>query len=369
MQIARAQDAVPPGPPPGYDANGPRAMIGRMIGPGVIVDTREIRNSERRLKASQLFSETQNDGQRPLIVTQSWVTEQPVAEHPLCDGCVDPVASEFLDRATKALAVEFGNGMTFRVTMPHPGQFFEKTCNGPTVCEEMLSHYGGGAMFVEHPAANITAKFIRLGCPCAAAGECTCASHNSCGAECAAAEGAACKCCPCAAEAAVAHEAKCGDEGCEIEDRDILIRHVRHFDQQPEHDPITLMHHIASLVGEKAAAQAALAVRKEADEQIGELFETMAELLADNAALDAKLEAAAEQRKLVEKMAELAVENARLKTHIELAAERAEVARNAAALTLENERLKLHIASIEQKHALAEAARTAARPRNERKQR
>ena len=259
--------------------------------------------------------------------------------------------------------------MTFRVTMPYPGQFFEKACNGPTCCEEMLSHLGGGAMFVEHPAANITAKFIRLGCPCAAAGECTCASQNSCGSECAAAAGSACKCCPCAAEAAVAHEAKCGDEGCEIEDRDILIRHVRHLDQQHEHDPITLMHHIAGLVGERAAAQAALAVRKEADEQFGELFETMAELLADNAALDAKLEAAAEQRKLVEKMAELAIENARLKTHIELAAERAELARNAAAVTLENERLKLRLADLEHKQALADAARTAERPRGERKPR
>ena len=132
---------------------------------------------------------------------------------------------------------------------------------------------------------------------------------------------------------------------------------------------LTQRHHIAGLVGEKAAAQAALAVRKEADEQIGELFETMAELLADNAALDAKLEAAAEQRKLVEKMAELAAENARLKVHVELAAERAEATRSAMALTLENERLKLHLAALEQKQILAEAARTAAKPRGERKAR
>jgi outer membrane protein insertion porin family len=38
--------------------------------PGDIIDTREVRNSERRLKASQLFAGTQNDGEPPRIVIQ-----------------------------------------------------------------------------------------------------------------------------------------------------------------------------------------------------------------------------------------------------------------------------------------------------------
>lgn len=38
--------------------------------PGDIIDTREVRNSERRLKASQLFAGTQNDGEPPRIVVR-----------------------------------------------------------------------------------------------------------------------------------------------------------------------------------------------------------------------------------------------------------------------------------------------------------
>lgn len=220
--------------------------------------------------------------------------------------------------------------------------------------------------FLAEPLAefpiDVTGKFVRSGCACAAAGECVCASQATCGHECAAAKADSSKCCPCADHT---EEATCGEESCEA--TDILIHRTQHIEHLAEHDPLKLMQHIAGLVGEKAAAQAALAVRKEADEQIGELVETMAELLADNAALDAKLEAQteahAEQRKLLEKVADLAAENARLKAHVELAAERAEIARSTAALTLENERLKLRIVELEQKHALAEAARTAAKPK------
>lgn len=38
--------------------------------PGDIIDTREVRNSERQLEASQLFAGTQNDGEPPRIVVR-----------------------------------------------------------------------------------------------------------------------------------------------------------------------------------------------------------------------------------------------------------------------------------------------------------
>jgi hypothetical protein len=208
------------------------------------------------------------------------------------------------------------------------------------------------------PAPHAGVKFVRLGCACTAAtGECHCAGSKACGEDCAAAATDDCRCCPCSATAG----AGCGEDGCEV--KHVEVRQVRRLDDPAEHHPIKLMQHIAGLVGERAAAQAALEVRLEADEQIGEIYEAMAELLADNAALDAKLQAQAEQRKLLEKIADLAAENARLKVHAELATERVEIARSSAALTLENERLKLRLAEVEHKHAVSEATRTAAKPR------
>lgn len=278
-------------------------------------------------------------------------------DHPIFSKL--PLAPGYLHRV---IANENGDIVIRLTRLPHPGDLFEKTCIGPTCCDELFSRYGGGPTVVEHPLANITARFARLGCACAAAGECHCANAN-CGEDCA---GACCKCCPCAAEATVAAEAKCGEAGCGSEAHMLALHQTEHEAEDElaaEYHPLKLMRHIAGLVGEKAAAQAALAVRKEADDQIGELMETMAELLADNAALDAKVEAAAEQRKLLEKVTDLAAENARLKAHVELAAERAEIARSGAALTIENERLKLRVAELEHKHAVAEAARTAAKPK------
>jgi regulator of replication initiation timing len=233
--------------------------------------------------------------------------------------------------------------------------------------QEQVARLGEGRIDFEQMPTNFTTKFLRMGCPCSASGECSCGSKASCGTECAAASQAACKCCPCSGESlGVKHEAKCGEEGCDL--TDVIVKRVQHFDESLP-GPHKLMQQIATLMAEKAAAQAALAVRKEADEQIGEIYEAMAELLADNAALDAKLEAQTEQRKLIEKVSELATENARLKTHIELAAERAAIAHATTALALENEKLKLRLAELEQKHAVAEAARTAGKPRSERKQR
>jgi hypothetical protein len=277
-----------------------------------------------------------------------------IADHPIFSKL--PLAPDYLHRV---LANDKGEIIIHLTKMSHTGEACNKSCSGPACCEETLAHYGCGAAAVEHPTANITARFLRFGCPGVAPGECNGACEaTACGAQCAAAKDDTCKCCPCADRT---DEATCGEENCEV--ANILVQRVQHVDELDEHHPLKLMQHIAGLVGEKAAAQAALAVRKEADDQIGELMETMAELLADNAALDAKLEAAAEQRKLLDKMTDLAAENARLKAHVELTAERVELARNSAALTLENERLKLHVAELEQKHALAEAARTAAKPK------
>jgi hypothetical protein len=293
---------------------------------------------------------------------------------------IDPVAVEFFDRATQALTAEFGNGMRFRVTMQRPDLFTEKACSGSTCDEEVLTRFFacGNPAAGDHPPAHITAKFVRLGCPCAASGECKCAENASCGSDCAAAGNSTCKCCPCSAAAGestshetisheiFAHEPKCGEE---CGSTDVVVKHLHHSGELDALAPHKLMQQIAQLMAEKSAVQAALAVRKEADEQIGEIYEAMAELLADNAALDAKLESQQESRKLAEKVSELMAENARLKTHIELAAERAELSRATIALQLENEKLKLRLTEVEQKHAVSEAARTAARPRSERKAR
>jgi hypothetical protein len=319
-----------------------------------------------------------------ISVTRAQETVPP--SPPSCERCdqrcdsplgIDPVAAEFLERATRALAAEFGQGMMFRVTMPRPEFFAEQACAGAECAQGECAHgqvirLGEGRIDVEHMPAHFAAKFLRLGCPCSVSGECVCGGKAACGAECAAAGKADCKCCPCSGESLevskeiVKDEAKCGQEDCDL--TNVIIKRFHHTDAALP-PPHKLMEQIATLMAEKAAAQAALAVRKEADEQIGEIYEAMAELLADNAALDAKLEAQSEQRKLVEKVTELAAENARLKTHLELAAERAEIAKATSALSLENEKLKLRLAELEQTRAVAEVARTAAKPRSERKQR
>ena len=289
--------------------------------------------------------------------------EDVIFEHRICGG-IDPIASQLLERATKVLSAEFGDNVMFRITMPRPGCLLEGVCGGSTCCEEMLDRLAAVPEIREYPLTNFAAKFIRLGCPCTADGECHCAVQASCGSECAAATSSNCKCCPCAGQQA---SATCNGESCGVEE--LIVKHANHHNEAAHHDPHKLLQHIAELMAEKAAAQAALEVRKESEERFGQLFEAMAEVIADNAALDAKLEGQIEQRKLLEKVAELAAENARLKVHMELTAEKAEIQRTTNSLTLENERLKLRLADLEHKHAAAEAARTAAKPNRERKPR
>jgi len=98
---------------------------------------------------------------------------------PACDRCehrveepllgIDPVAVEFFERATRALSAEFGTGMRFRVTLPHPQLFSEKDCSGEGCLAEKIIHSGACEATCESlPAPTFTAKFLRLGCPCAA---------------------------------------------------------------------------------------------------------------------------------------------------------------------------------------------------------
>jgi hypothetical protein len=340
------------------------------------------------------------------------IDQESAADRPICPGEVCP--SQLVERATRALTAEFGNGLMFRVTMPHPGQLLQGTCTGPTCCEEMLERLGAGleqhaasefpysrrtivlnrfslrpgevidaralrnsdrrfkgtefGLETEEEQATGHAGFIRLGCPSTDVGECHCARETSCGTECAAATATdhctGCQCCACAAKS---EEARCGDENCEL--ATLVIQAAAHQDDAAQRDPLKLMQHIAGLMAEKAAAEAALEVKSESRAETAELYEAMAELMADNAALDAKLQARAEHDKLIEKLATLAAENARLSAHVQFAAERAEHAKSELALAIENEHLKVRLANLEEKQALAEAARTATKQRGERKAR
>jgi hypothetical protein len=345
-------------------------------------------------------------------------------------GPIDPATSQLVDRVTRALAAEFGNGLVFRVTMPHTGPLLQYDCNSPSCCEEMLErigvgpdrhfghplraaeihvHVGGEAMFprqamvlsrvrvqagqiidtrpVQREERRVTndesrqneateyapeyaARFIRFGCPVAEAGPCLSAAQATCDSQCAAAGCVGCKCenceceeCHCTSCGGKSNEPVCGEECVAA---GLVVNHMQHLATIADHHPLKLMQHIAGLMAEKAAAEAALEVRRETAEQLSELFEAMAEVMADNAALDARLEAQAEHTKLVEKMGELAAENARLKSKIELAAEREELSKATLTLTLENERLKLRLADLEATHA-SDDVRTAAKPHGERK--
>src|SRR5262245_61968105 len=311
--------------------------------------------------------------------------------------------------ARQVLIADHPHGILILANLPHLEQLFKNVCSGPTPCEQMLQQLGiqsnedeaatcafGAAC--ECPEARQTIVLdrlflgphaiidtrdmrsttrrlkvsawgppacdehatcgdvvIRRGCTCSTTGDCTC-GQAVCGTDCAAAGCADCRCddCKCASCPGKANETTCGNECCP---QLTLTCNQADHDEFLEYHPLKLMRHIAGLAAEKAAAEAALAVKTESHEKLAELFESMAELLADNAALDAQLEAKAEHVKLVEKLAELSAENARLKAHVELAAERAELTKALLTLRLENEQLKNRLA--EHEHKQPAAARTA----------
>jgi len=323
-----------------------------------------------------------------------------IEEHPILSHLRNlPHAGDYLHRV---LVNDKGDVVIHLTKLPKPGSLLDEACPSETCCEEMLRRIGAGlghhcverscagelgvetagdqvptrhtivlGRFRLQPGEMIDARQIRSSERRLKASQ----YEPQCGSECAAAVSAGCTCekcgcqeCKCGMVAATTEAAKCGEE-CIA--KTLLIQHMQHAcgDELAELHPLKLMQHIASLMAEKAAAEAALEVREESAEQLSELFEGMAELMAENAALEARLEALAEHTKLAEKMADLAAENARLKAHMELAAERMELTKAALSMTLENERLKLRLADLEQKHAAAEAARTATNPGGDRNSR
>jgi hypothetical protein len=287
-----------------------------------------------------------------------------------CRASCQEVAA--IERAAQTLLAELGPGFAFHVSKLPDFDLASGACGSKTACEEMIARLNvdfdapcAGAACAAGTCTERPAKFVSLGCACAAAGECHCAGEG------------ACKCCPCGGEATHVSEVTCGSEcNCTAEHSAAFASHE---EQNGEHHKKLLLHvksseqcpfveHMTRLVAEHAAARAELASRKEASEKFSEVYESMAELIAANAALHARLEAQQEQLAMTEKLAHLAAENARLKAHVELAGH-SEAGQHALTLTLENERLKQRIVALEQKQAEAPATRTAAKARSERKAR
>lgn len=125
---------------------------------------------------------------------------------------------------------------------------------------------------------------------------------------------------------------------------------------------------IVELSAGQAAAEAAFEVQSDSLERSSELFEALAEAHVEKAKLEARLEALAETNKIAEQLLELAAENTRLKAQVELAQAKAEVMQATVEMTVENERLKMRVAELEEVGG-GKAARTAAKPRAEKKAR
>lgn len=125
---------------------------------------------------------------------------------------------------------------------------------------------------------------------------------------------------------------------------------------------------IVELSAGQAAAEAALEVQEDTLDRTAEMLEALAEVHAEKARLEAKLELQEGQTELLGKLAEMAAENAQLKAQVELAEAKAKVMEHTVEITVENERLKMRLAELE-KEPQARAARTAAKPRIEKKAR
>jgi hypothetical protein len=125
---------------------------------------------------------------------------------------------------------------------------------------------------------------------------------------------------------------------------------------------------IVELSAGQAAAEAALEVQEDTLDRTAEMLEALAEVHAEKARLEAKLELQEGQTELLGKLAEMAAENAQLKAQVELAEAKAKVMEHTVEITVENERLKMRLAEIE-KQPEGRAARTAAKPRTEKKAR
>lgn len=183
----------------------------------------------------------------------------------------------------------------------------------------------------------------------------TCSGEKSCTANACTGKSCAEKACTvsacakkCCCDECLCDDCECGERKCELT---VAKQQPAHWEQ---------------MIG-MAAENGALAATLEAHEGNLELIEGMAELMVENAKLEAKLEAQAERLELVSEMQQLLAENSRLKAQAELATERAQLTHGALMTSLENEKLKLRIAELELK--AGNEARTAARPRVERKAR
>jgi hypothetical protein len=274
---------------------------------------------------------------------------------------------EALERVAKTLLAELGPGFAIHVTKLQGceaagGACAGGACESPTECEEMIARLGVNfeGTCAAGACSERPAKFVSLGCACAASGDCHCAGKETC------------QCCSCGSEATSGSETACGAEHAAAlasHEEQRAGRLEKHTVQLKSHEQCPFVQHMANLIAESASARAELASRKEASEKMAEMYEAMAELIAANAALHAKLEAQEEHFKLAEKLAHLATENARLKTHVELAGGSTQAGQHALTLTLENERLKARVGELEQKHAQAQATRTAAKARSDRKAR
>ena len=276
------------------------------------------------------------------------------AEEPKCK-CPEATA---VDVGVPLLSkVPYVNRLFKKVTVVHHGveapaveqaQFqFEIGLAGPAACEACPAGKAAACGTAACGKDGCLVRPIKVAVPalginhcaadCACAGECACAKQCSCEAACPAVKVAAARC-----------GAGCGAH-----------HHTAHHKE--------IVDQIVELTAAAAAAEARLEAREESLETTAELLQALAELTGEKAGLAARLEAQTEYHQLAEKLMELSAENARLKAQVELAEAKAAVMQQTVEMAVENERLKLRVADLEQ-HG-DKPARTAAKPRSEKKAR